>query len=85
MKSQFYQYIENLQDIITSKLEKIDDKAKFREDIWKRKEGGGGRTRIIENGNVFEKGGVNISRRTVAKYREILKIPSSNLRKRFEI
>ncbi len=32
-----------------------------------------------------EKGGVNISRRTVAKYREILKIPSSNLRKRFEI
>ncbi|MEA2087897.1 MAG: RNA polymerase factor sigma-54 [Candidatus Caldatribacteriota bacterium] len=31
-----------------------------------------------------EKGGVNISRRTVAKYREILKIPSSNLRKRFE-
>lgn len=32
-----------------------------------------------------EKGGVNISRRTVAKYREISKIPSSNLRKRFEI
>jgi len=32
-----------------------------------------------------EKGGVNISRRTVAKYREILKIPSSNLRKRFGI
>jgi RNA polymerase sigma-54 factor len=32
-----------------------------------------------------EKSGVNISRRTVAKYREILKIPSSNLRKRFEI
>ncbi len=33
---------------------------------------------------LYEKGGVNISRRTVAKYREILKIPSSNLRKRFE-
>jgi len=32
-----------------------------------------------------EKGGINISRRTVAKYREILKIPSSNLRKRFSI
>jgi RNA polymerase sigma-54 factor len=32
-----------------------------------------------------EKGGVNISRRTVAKYREILKIPSSNLRKRFSV
>jgi coproporphyrinogen III oxidase len=34
---------------------------KFREDIWERPEGGGGRTRVIENGNVFEKGGVNIS------------------------
>jgi len=61
MKSQFYRYIENLQDTITSKLEKIDDKATFQEDIWKRPEGGGGRTRVIENGNVFEKGGVNIS------------------------
>ncbi|HER24326.1 MAG TPA: RNA polymerase sigma-54 factor, partial [Candidatus Atribacteria bacterium] len=36
-------------------------------------------------GLLKEKGGVNISRRTVAKYREILKIPSSNLRKRFGI
>jgi len=61
MKSQFYRYIENLQDTITSKLEKIDDKATFQEDIWKRPEGGGGRTRVIEKGNVFEKGGVNIS------------------------
>lgn len=61
MKEQFYQYIQDLQDQITSSLEKIDGKAKFQEDIWKRKEGGGGRTRVIENGNVFEKGGVNIS------------------------
>ncbi len=61
MKEQFYQYIENLQDTITSKLEEIDDQATFKEDIWKRPEGGGGRTRVIENGNVFEKGGVNIS------------------------
>ena len=36
-------------------------KAKFQEDVWKRPEGGGGRTRVIENGDVFEKGGVNIS------------------------
>ena len=61
MKEQFYRYIENLQDSITSKLEEIDDQATFQEDIWKRSEGGGGRTRVIENGNVFEKGGVNIS------------------------
>jgi len=61
MKEQFYQYIENLQDTITSKLEEIDDQATFKEDIWKRPEGGGGRTRVIENGNIFEKGGVNIS------------------------
>ena len=61
MKDQFYQYIENLQDRITSKLEEVDGAAKFQEDIWKRKEGGGGRTRVIENGAIFEKGGVNVS------------------------
>jgi len=61
MKDKFYAYIQNLQNTITSKLEEIDGKAKFQEDIWKRPEGGGGRTRVIENGAVFEKGGVNIS------------------------
>lgn len=61
MKTQFYRYIENLQDTITSTLEKIDGEAIFREDVWERLEGGGGRTRVIEKGNVFEKGGVNIS------------------------
>lgn len=62
MKDQFYTYIQELQDTITSKLEAIDEGVKFQEDIWKRKEGGGGRTRVIENGNIFEKGGVNISK-----------------------
>ncbi|MBT8315258.1 MAG: oxygen-dependent coproporphyrinogen oxidase [Maribacter sp.] len=61
MKDKFYEYILNLQDRITSKLEAIDGTAKFREDLWQRAEGGGGRTRVIENGAVFEKGGVNIS------------------------
>ena len=61
MKNRFYAYIQELQDRITSKLEEVDGKAKFQEDIWKREEGGGGRTRVIENGGVFEKGGVNIS------------------------
>lgn len=61
MKDKFFKYIHELQDTITSKLEKVDGKATFKEDIWKRPEGGGGRTRVIENGHVFEKGGVNIS------------------------
>ncbi|PQJ19943.1 oxygen-dependent coproporphyrinogen oxidase [Tenacibaculum sp. SG-28] len=61
MREQFYEYIQQLQDTITTELEAIDGGVTFMEDLWKRKEGGGGRTRVIENGNVFEKGGVNIS------------------------
>jgi coproporphyrinogen III oxidase len=61
MKNKFYQYIQNLQDQICNGLETVDGQAKFLEDIWTRPEGGGGRTRVIENGAVFEKGGVNIS------------------------
>jgi len=62
MKDKFSAYIEQLQDRITDCLEKTDGKARFVEDVWSRKEGGGGRTRVIENGAVFEKGGVNISK-----------------------
>ncbi|MGV8946947.1 MAG: oxygen-dependent coproporphyrinogen oxidase [Lutibacter sp.] len=61
MKNKFYKYIQELQNSITSKLEEIDGVAKFHEDIWEREEGGGGKTRVIENGAIFEKGGVNIS------------------------
>ncbi len=62
MKEQFFNYIQALQDTITAKLEAVDGKAKFKEDLWEREEGGGGRSRVIENGDVFEKGGVNISK-----------------------
>lgn len=62
MKEKFYSYIQQLQDTICNKLEEIDQRAKFKEDLWNREQGGGGRTRVIENGNVFEKGGVNISK-----------------------
>jgi len=61
MKNQFYTYIQNLQETITKALEKEDGGASFKEDIWERKEGGGGRSRIIENGATIEKGGINIS------------------------
>ena len=61
MKDQFYAYIQQLQDQICKGLEEIDGTGFFKEDLWKRLEGGGGRTRVIENGTVFEKGGVNVS------------------------
>ncbi len=60
-KDRFYDYIQGLQNQICSALETADGQAKFQEDLWDRKGGGGGRTRVIENGAVFEKGGVNIS------------------------
>lgn len=62
MKQAFYNYIESLQDKITLTLEAVDGASKFKEDLWQREEGGGGRSRILQNGNVFEKGGVNISK-----------------------
>ena len=61
MKESFYNYICELQDTITAALELADGDASFKEDLWKRPEGGGGRTRVLEDGAVFEKGGVNIS------------------------
>lgn len=60
-KDKFYAYIQTLQDTICAGIEAIDGGAQFKEDLWKRPEGGGGRTRVIENGAIFEKGGVNIS------------------------
>src|ERR1051326_344042 len=53
-------YFAELQNRISAAIETIDGVA-FREDSWVREGGGGGRTRILENGNVFEKAGVNFS------------------------
>src|SRR6478735_1969536 len=60
-KETFNDYILQLQDSICSALENADGKAVFIEDRWTREEGGGGISRVITNGNVFEKGGVNTS------------------------
>ena len=49
------------QDKICLGLEQLDGKSKFTEDRWTRPGGGGGRSRVIQEGNVFEKGGVNFS------------------------
>lgn len=54
-------WLKALQDDICSALEKADGKSTFEEENWTRKEGGGGRTRIIRNGQVIEKGGVLFS------------------------
>jgi len=61
MKNKISQEFQLLQDRICQSLEVLDGKATFHEDNWKRDEGGGGRTRVISHGNVFEKGGVNFS------------------------
>lgn len=61
MKDQFYPYILKLQDQITQKLESLDQVGRFEEEKWERPEGGGGRTRILEGGTIFEKAGVNTS------------------------
>ncbi|HBI89991.1 MAG TPA: oxygen-dependent coproporphyrinogen oxidase, partial [Sphingobacterium sp.] len=50
-----------IQDEICQALEKLDGSARFEEELWEREGGGGGRTRIIQNGQIFEKGGVNFS------------------------
>ena len=62
-RGEWIEFIYHLQDNICNALEEVDGKAKFIEDEWERAEGkgGGGITRVIANGNVFEKGGVNTS------------------------
>lgn len=54
-------FLMDLQDRICQALEGEDTGAKFMEDLWQREEGGGGRTRVLSNGEVFEQGGVNFS------------------------
>lgn len=54
-------YLSGLQDEICRELQGVDGEAVFHEDVWQREEGGGGRTRVISKGAVFEKGGVNTS------------------------
>lgn len=51
----------DIQNGICNGLENADGKAKFITDEWKHISGGGGRSRVIQHGNVFEKGGVNFS------------------------
>lgn len=54
-------YLLSLQDSICESLAALDGKESFHEDNWQRDGGGGGRTRVLTNGAVFEQGGVNFS------------------------
>jgi coproporphyrinogen III oxidase len=54
-------YLLKLQDSICNACEKADGTNRFREDKWSRREGGGGRSRVMEEGAVFEKAGINFS------------------------
>ncbi len=60
-KNQIAAYFQDLQQRICQALEQADSKAKFQEDVWQRPGGGGGHTRILQEGAVIEKGGVNFS------------------------
>jgi coproporphyrinogen III oxidase len=55
------QYLLELQDRICDSLARLDG-AHFREDRWERQGGGGGRSRVLEDGTVFEKAGINFSK-----------------------
>jgi coproporphyrinogen III oxidase len=54
------EFLLELQELIVERLEQVDGKP-FRRDEWQRPQGGGGLTRLIEEGNVIERGGVNFS------------------------
>ncbi|WP_448212296.1 oxygen-dependent coproporphyrinogen oxidase [Colwellia sp. MEBiC06753] len=54
-------FLKDLQDNICQALEQADGTGKFIEDNWTRAEGGGGRSRVLTNGDVIEQGGVNFS------------------------
>ncbi len=61
LKDRFVEFIRSLQDEICLAMENVDGKAKFQEDHWERPGGGGGRSRVLSNGAVFEKAGVSTS------------------------
>lgn len=54
-------YLKGLQDTICNALEELDGRATFLEDPWQRPDGGGGRSRILREGRVFEQAGVGYS------------------------
>ncbi|PLK43419.1 oxygen-dependent coproporphyrinogen oxidase [Emticicia sp. TH156] len=60
-KENIAEYFRTLQDQICTAIENTDGKGRFHEDQWQHHSGGGGRTRVITNGYIIAKGGVNFS------------------------
>jgi len=60
-KDKIADWFKSLQDNICDRIEIADTKGKFKEDLWNRPGGGGGRSRVIRDGAIIEKGGVNFS------------------------
>lgn len=60
-KQSIAEWFQGLQDRICQSLETLDGQGHFQEDSWTREAGGGGRTRILQNGDLIAKGGVNFS------------------------
>ncbi|WOC02791.1 oxygen-dependent coproporphyrinogen oxidase [Providencia sp. PROV024] len=54
-------FLQSLQDTICQKITELDGKETFLEQTWERSEGGGGRSRVLTNGAIFEQAGVNFS------------------------
>ncbi len=80
-KESIADWFKNLQDRICNALETADGSGKFKEDAWERQGGGGGRSRVIEQGTIIEKGGVNFSAvwgPTPQKISEALQLPQSD-------
>ncbi|KAI1845383.1 hypothetical protein JX266_008478 [Neoarthrinium moseri] len=75
MRLRMEEFIRQKQEEIVFALEKIDGKS-FRKDTWERPNGGGGLSMVLQDGNVFEKGGVNIS----VVYGELSKAAIENMR-----
>jgi coproporphyrinogen III oxidase len=61
LKEEIRDWLKSLQDNICAQLEQADGKAKFISDVWERPGGGGGNSKVITNGAIIEKGGVNFS------------------------
>lgn len=80
-KEEIAQWFQGLQDSICNSLERLDGKSTFKEDQWDRPEGGGGRSRLIKDGDLIEKGGVNfsaVSGPTPEKILNALNLPEAN-------
>lgn len=60
-KEEISNWFKGLQDHICKEIENADAGAKFQEEIWTHEHEGGGRTRILQKGNILEKAGVNFS------------------------